>query len=192
MPSSSILYLQCPVNGVFRIYLKTHAGWPSSSGPFAFWGVFSLCSGHRRCVFPRSCRMEKERTKTNMNIFSFGPFLMNSVPRHKKRYHETSDFPHCNSIICLKPHLFTSIFRAGWCGSAEELFATEKMAAQGLGSKKIATTLGLPLSTTKVWLQRLRSGDDVVPRSVGRPHGAEAGLCLVFLAVVVSPLSICT
>ena len=41
--------------------------------------------------------------------------------------------------------------------SAQELFAIEKMAIAGMGNKKIATTLGLPQSTTKWWLQRLRS-----------------------------------
>ena len=55
--------------------------------------------------------------------------------------------------------------------SAEALF----------GSKKIAEALGVPLSRRKRWLQTLRSGDDMVPRNVGRPRGGEARLFLLSL-----------
>ena len=65
--------------------------------------------------------------------------------------------------------------------STEELFAIEKLAAQSLGSKKIATTLGLPKTTTKRRLQRLRSEGNMEAHSVGRPRGEEAGLCRVFV-----------
>ena len=40
--------------------------------------------------------------------------------------------------------------------STQELFAIEKMATAGMGNKHIGTTLGLPQSTMKRWLQRLR------------------------------------
>ena len=73
--------------------------------------------------------------------------------------------------------------------TAEDLFAIEKMAAQGVGNKMIATALGLPRSTTKHWLQRRRSDGEMVLRNVGRPRGAEARVCLVFLAFLVSHLS---
>ena len=65
--------------------------------------------------------------------------------------------------------------------SAEELVAIEKMAAQSMSMKKIAETVGVPLSTTKRWLNRLRSEGEMVSRNVGRPRGAEAGLCLLSL-----------
>ena len=45
--------------------------------------------------------------------------------------------------------------------SAEELFAIEKKAAQSLGSKKITEALGVPLWTTKRWLQRLGSDGEI-------------------------------
>ena len=60
---------------------------------------------------------------------------------------------------------------------AEERFAMERMATRGFGSKKIAAALGVPLSTTQRWLQRLRSDGDMASRNVGRPRGAEAGVC---------------
>ena len=61
--------------------------------------------------------------------------------------------------------------------SVEELFAIEQMAAQGMSIQKIAETLGVPLRTTTRWLQR--SEGEMVPHNVGRPRGAEAGLCPV-------------
>ena len=69
--------------------------------------------------------------------------------------------------------------------STEERFAMERMATRGFGAKKIATTLGLPQSTTKRWLRRLRSDGDVASRNIGRPRGAEAGVCRVSLAFLV-------
>ena len=76
-------------------------------------------------------------------------------------------------IILSQIPVFTSILRASWC------FATEKKGNQGLGSKKITDALGVPQSTTNRWLQKLRSGDDMVPRNVGRPRGEEVVLCLL-------------
>ena len=68
--------------------------------------------------------------------------------------------------------------------SAEELFAFERMTAQNMATQQVATTLGLPLSTTTRWLQMLRSESEMVPRSVGRSRGAEAGLCLASIRFV--------
>ena len=48
----------------------------------------------------------------------------------------------------LNSQVFVSIFATRMVLSARELFAIEKMATV-MGNKKIATTLGLPLSTTK-------------------------------------------
>ena len=45
--------------------------------------------------------------------------------------------------------------------STEERFAMERMATRGLGSKKIAEALGVPLSTTQRWRRRLRSDGDM-------------------------------
>ena len=38
----------------------------------------------------------------------------------------------------------------------------------------------MPVSTTQRWLQRLRSDGDVASRNIGRPRGAEAGVCVKF------------
>ena len=61
-----------------------------------------------------------------------------------------------HSHICLKSKVFVSIFTTRVL-SAQELFAIEEMAGSGMGNKKIATTLGLPLSTTKRWLCRSKT-----------------------------------
>ena len=71
---------------------------------------------------------------------------------------------------------------------AQERFAIEKMATAGMGNKKIATTLGLPLSTTERWLQRLHSEGEMVPHHAGRPRGEEARVGVVFLAHI-SPIT---
>ena len=68
--------------------------------------------------------------------------------------------------------------------SAQELLA--KMATAGMGNKKIATTLGVPQSTTKRRMQRLRSEGEKVTHNVGRPRGAEARMCLVFFSFFVA------
>ena len=73
-----------------------------------------------------------------------------------------------------KNPVFVSIFTTRMVLPAQELFAIEKLATAGMGNKKIATTLGLPQSTTKRWLQRVRSEGEIVSHSVGRPRGAEA------------------
>ena len=103
---------------------------------------------------------------------------------------DTKPVHHCH--MCLKSQVFVSIFTTIMVLSAQELFATEKVAIAGTGKKKIATTLGLPQSTKKRWLQRLRSEGEMVSHSVGRSRGVEAGLCLAFLAFLVSRLSNCT
>ena len=62
-----------------------------------------------------------------------------------------------HSQMCSKTLVCVIIFPARMVLSALELPAIENMATAGLGNKKIATTLGLPQSTTMRWLQRLRS-----------------------------------
>ena len=46
------------------------------------------------------------------------------------------------------------------------------MAAHSMSIKKITEKLGVPLRTTKRWLQWLRSKGEMVPHSAGRPRGA--------------------
>ena len=60
----------------------------------------------------------------------------------------------------------------------------ERMAIRGFGAKKIAATLGVPVATTKRWLQRLRSEGEMVSRNIGRPRGAVAGVRLVLVLSV--------
>ena len=61
--------------------------------------------------------------------------------------HDAKD-THC-SATCLNPGVFTSIFATRMVRAAEELHANENMAAQSVGNKKIAETLGVPLRTMK-------------------------------------------
>ena len=95
--------------------------------------------------------------------------------------------------ICLKSQVLTSTFTTTKVRSAEELFSIEKMAAKGLGSKKMATTLGMPQSTTKRWLEKLRSDGETVSHNVGGPRGEEAGVCVcvLFSFVLIPHLSNC-
>ena len=79
--------------------------------------------------------------------------------------------PHVPQIPCVYKY-----FACEMVLSAQELCVIEKMAIAGMGNKKM-----LPQSTTKRWLQRLRSEGEMVSHNVGRPRGEEAGLCLVFL-----------
>ena len=94
-----------------------------------------------------------------------------------------------------KPHFhqITSVFKPSqnMVRSTEELFDIERKATRGLGAKKIATALGVPEATTKRWLLRLRSDGDMASRNIGRPRGAEAGLCVLFLVLPVPPRSNC-
>ena len=65
----------------------------------------------------------------------------------------------------------------------------ERMATRSFGSKKIAAALGVPVSTTQRWLQRLRSDGDMASSNIGRPCGAEAGVCVMFSLHVSSHIS---
>ena len=48
-------------------------------------------------------------------------------------------------------------------------------------------------ATTKRWLRRLRSDGDVASRSIGRPRGAEVGVCVVCpLHFFVRDLCVCS
>ena len=79
-----------------------------------------------------------------------------------------------HSHICFKTQVLKVFSLPRWSCPHRELFAIEKMATAGMGNKKIATTLGLPLSTTKRWLQRLRTEGEMVSHNAGRQGGAEA------------------
>ena len=65
----------------------------------------------------------------------------------------------------------------------------ERMPTRGFGSKKIVVALGVLVSTTQRWLQRLRSDGDMASRNIGRPRGAEAGVCVMFSSHVSSHIS---
>ena len=91
------------------------------------------------------------------------------------------------------PHtIVTSVFKPShnnMVRSAEERFATERMATRGFGSKKIAAALVVPASTTQRWLQKLRSDGDSASLNIGHPRGADAGVCVMFSLHVSSHIS---
>ena len=89
-----------------------------------------------------------------------------------------------HSHICSKTQVFKYFLPRWSCPH-------EKMAIACKGNWKIATTLGLPQSTTKRWLQRLRSESEMVSHNVGRPRGAEAGVCLVSRVICPTSLELC-
>ena len=101
---------------------------------------------------------------------------------------DSMTYPLTTSHISLKiPSVFKP-FHNNMVRSTEERFAMERMATRGFGSKKIAAALGVPEATTKRWLRRLRSDGDMASRNIGRPRGAEAGVCLV--SRVICPTSL--
>ena len=100
------------------------------------------------------------------------PLLTSSHPHHLSDAFDVMSFLHGSD--------FTLLAHNAWTFPRSASFRLEKMATSSMGNKKIATTLGLSQSTTKRWLQRVRSEGVMVSHNVGRPRGAEAGLCLVF------------
>ena len=62
--------------------------------------------------------------------------------------HDTKSMHH--SHICLKSHVFVSIFTKRMVRSAEDLMTIEKMAAAGMGNKKIKEALGVPAVDTQL------------------------------------------
>ena len=102
---------------------------------------------------------------------------------HLKLCDKTANFPtlHTDTKSLMTPidapqpllPQITSVYKPFACDmvrSAEGLFAIARMAAQGLGSKKITEPLGVSLSTTKRWLQRLHSEGEVVPHRHTQHH----------------------
>ena len=61
-------------------------GWLGRFELLAFWApCFSMCSGHRRFVFPLNCRVEKGRSSQNRHdVFQLAPFLLNSATRFQQ------------------------------------------------------------------------------------------------------------
>ena len=127
------------------------------------------------CVLMGIVGVEKESPKPSLTSSILG-FLMKNVPcplplpLPLRLCGKTGFFPHCTphnhaldteavhySIMCLKIPSVYNIFACEMVRCAQELRAVEKMAAAGMGNKKIATTLGLPLSTTKRWLCRSKT-----------------------------------
>ena len=136
--------------------------------------------------------MDKGSPKPSLN---FSLFFLKKCPSLQNFVTKQQVFPHCtptyitdsshqsmhHSVVVIKSQVFTHILRGLWCVLQRKLLAIENMAAQGMGNKKITEALGVPLSTTKRWQQRLRSEGEVVSHNVGRPRGEEARVCLVFL-----------
>ena len=102
---------------------------------------------------------------------------------------DSMTYPHTTSHIFLKILDVSRHSRNNMVRSAEERFAMERMATRGFGSKTIKALLGVPVSTTQRWLQRLRSDGDTASRNMGRPRGAEAGVCVMLSLHVSSHIS---
>ena len=84
--------------------------------------------------------------------------------------------------------MFLGILTTTWCDPQRSV-SLRRIATRFFGSKKIAAALGVPVSTTQRWLQRLRSDGDMASRNIGRPRGAEAGVCVMFSFHVSSHIS---
>ena len=148
-------------------FAQLFTGWPARSEPLALWApcfpLFWHFSCKKKSVFLGIVLWRREAQKGKMFMSALGTPLMKNDPRHKK-CDTTADA--CTSSIDNTPkketahpcttfapkHVFVSCFATRMVLSGQELFAIEKMATASMGNKRIATTLGLPLSTTKRWL----------------------------------------
>ena len=150
-------------------------------GAVIFMVLFFVLYGcHQRFLFPGivDCdgrgRRRRGAPEINMKLMTIGPPLMNNTPSlpspapppplHSKTCDKQQVFAHFtpthtvtttesthHSLVCFKTQVFTNIFACEMLRSSTELLAIERMAAQGLGRKKIAET------STKRWPRRLRS-----------------------------------
>ena len=163
------------------------AGVGSRSGVFCFWVRHHpvVCPQSTGEVMTSALALVKMDSHRNLEAFLHGP---KDVPWPLRA---AWALRRCLGGGTWQSHVFVSSFTTRMVLSAQELFAIEKKATAGMGNM-IATALGLPQSITKRWLQRLRSEGEMVSHNVGRPRGAEAGLCLVFFAfLLVSHLANC-
>ena len=142
----------------------------------------------------------KREPETIRNIFKFGPPVdekglfskqmteQQIFPTFHSHAQDTKSMHH--SFICLNTQLFTSILRALWCGPQRNSSPSGGWQPKASAARRSPRRLECRCPT-KLRLQRLRSGDEVVPRSVGRPCGAEARLCLVFLCSLPTSPELC-
>ena len=126
--------------------------------------------------------------KTIIKIFNFGLLLEKTV-HYSKRCSKTADVStfhtdaqHCTRHQIHAPQLPVSQISRVYWHHACEMVRPVQLLKDGSPRPRQQEDHS-PLSTTKQELQRFRSGDDMVPRSVGRPRGAEALLCLVVLCI---------
>ena len=71
---------------------------------------------------------------------------------------------------------------------AEERFAMERMATRGFGTKRIAAALGAG-GDNEVAAEAVDG--DMASCNIGRPRGAEVGVCVLFLVLSVPHCSNC-
>ena len=93
-----------------------------------------------------------------------------------------------HSHMCVKSPVFTNILRAKWSLPHRSCTPLKRWQSLAWATRRLRPRW-LPQSTTKRWLQRLRSEGEMVPHNVGRPRSEEAGFVSPRLASVVSHLS---
>ena len=128
-----------------------------------FWSTFSIRFYASNVSFSWWSSCGEGGTKTVINIF----LLMKNAPRNdtymakQQIFHiftlthnhaqDTKSVHH--SIMCLKPQVFTSILGAKWSAPHWQCTPLKKWLPRASATNtKIATTVGLPQSTTKRWL----------------------------------------
>ena len=139
--------------------------------------------------------------KTDIHFFNFGPLSLKNAPatnfviktagfctlhtnaqlflhishRRTTATHDTcrSTQPHSTQIPSVCEHS-----QREWSCPHRNSLPSKKWQPLARASTKIATTLGLPQSTTKRWLLRLHSEGEMVSHNIARPRGAEAGVCV--------------
>ena len=100
-------------------------------------------------------------SKPSLTIFFLKKTKPSSIFLKKQQVFSTLHIdtqPRTRHEIRAPPHqAFTNILRTKWFAPHRNCTPCQKMAAAGMDNKKIATTLGLPQSTTKRWLCRSKT-----------------------------------
>ena len=125
-------------------------GWPAGFEPFAFG---TTCSRHRRFLFRGNCRMEKEGPKPYEHVQCWARFYEqcllpgNTTKQqifhivHRRTTTQKAPNPGTAASCVSNPQVCARMLRAFLVRSVEELFAIERMAAHGFGSRKITKAL---------------------------------------------------
>ena len=89
-------------------------------------------------------------------------------------------YPYTTSHISLKSQVFSSLLTT-CCDPQRSVSTWSALRPEASAPRRSRPRWMCKGATTKRWLRRLRSDGSMASRNIGRPRGAEAGLCVLFL-----------